>query len=112
MTPEEAVVALSNLAIEAGIHVRVETFGHVLAGKGGLCRLDGRTMILVDEKLGPLERAGVIGLSLGRLVDERRMTLDVPARLRSYLTTGHGEIRPLVRPKPIARVPKLRLVSG
>ncbi|AKV03673.1 hypothetical protein AKJ09_10336 [Labilithrix luteola] len=112
MTPDEVVSALSELANTAGIEVRVERFELELAGKGGLCRVGDKSVILVDAKLGALEQAGVIGLSLGKHVRRTRALIDVPPRLKSYLKTGHGDIRPIVSPKPLATTTRLRLVSG
>lgn len=112
VSPDEVVRALSELANTAGLEVRVEPFQLELAGKGGLCRVGGKPVILVDAKLGALEQAGVIGLSLGKHVRRTQAALDVPARLKSYLKTGHGEIRPIVSPKPLATTARLRLVSG
>src|SRR5688500_17936613 len=60
MGGDEAVAALTALAKKAGIEVRIEPFGlKQLAGKGGLCRIRGRRVILVDAALAPLEQAGV-----------------------------------------------------
>jgi hypothetical protein len=103
VTPEEAALALALLAGKAGIEVRVERFEHPLAGKGGLCRIDGVLAILVDAKLGVLEQAGVIGLALNELDLE---DLDVPPELEPYLRTGHAEVKPLTRPRlrPLVRV--------
>ncbi|CAN5828843.1 hypothetical protein BH11MYX4_BH11MYX4_64710 [soil metagenome] len=101
MTPEAAALALSELAGAAGIEVRVERFEHPLAGKGGLCRIEGVLVILVDAKLGVLEQAGVIGLALAELDLEG---IEVPRALEAYLRTGHGEVKPLTRPRPLVRV--------
>jgi hypothetical protein len=99
MTPDEAIRALSDVAATAGVEVRIERFDHPLAGKGGLCRIEGVLVVLVDAKLRPLEQAGVIGEALAELDLE-----GVPAALRPYLETGHGEVKPLVRPKGLVRV--------
>lgn len=103
MTPEEAVRALSAVAAEAGVEVRIERFELALAGKGGLCRLEGRRLILVDAKLGVLEQAGVIGEALAE-VDLRNV--QVPTGLGSYVRTGHAEVTSLRRLRP------LRMVRG
>lgn len=108
VSPDEALVALTELAAEAGIEVRVEPFQLELAGKGGLCRVDGKRVVLVDARLGAVERAGVLGLALGR-TDLGGVA--VPPDLASYLRTGHGLVRAAVRAKPLARVRHLRLVA-
>lgn len=105
MTPEEAVRALATLAAEAGVEVRIERFEHALAGKGGLCRLEGRRLILVDAKLGVLEQAGVIGEALAE-VDLR--ALRVPQEVRAFVGTGHARIRALAK----TQLRPLRMVRG
>jgi hypothetical protein len=100
VSPEEIVRSLANVAEGAGVEVRIERFDHPLAGKGGLCRVEGVLVVLVDAKLGALEQAGVIGQALAELDLEN----DVPIALRSYVRTGHGEVKALVRPRPLVRV--------
>lgn len=103
MTGDEAVKALTALAEAVGVEVRVEPFElRQLAGKGGLCRIRGRRVILVDAALGALERAGVIGQALGSLRLDLE-ALGVPLPLRPFLKTGHAKVRALVRPRPLAR---------
>jgi hypothetical protein len=98
--PAEAIRALSEVAARAGVEVRIEPFEHPLAGKGGLCRIDGVLVLLVDGKLHPVDQAGVIGEALGEL----DLDLDgVPDELRAYVRTGHGEVKALIRPRPLVR---------
>jgi hypothetical protein len=101
VSPEEAIRALSEVAIRASIEVRIEPFALALSGKGGLCRIDGRLVVLVDAKLSALEQAGVIGEALGEVDLEG---LAIPAAVEAYLRTGHGEVKALVRPRPLVRV--------
>jgi hypothetical protein len=108
VTPEQALTALTALARRAGIDVRIEAFRLDLAGKGGLCRAFGRPVVLVDARLGTVEQAGVLGLALGRA---DLGAVEVPRELWSWLRTGHGPLRPILRPKPLARVRRLRLVA-
>lgn len=93
--------ALTAVAAQAGIEVRIEPFQLALAGKGGLCRIEGRLVILVDAKLGRLEQAGVIGEALG---DVDLSGILVPAAAAAYLGTGHGHVRPLLKLRPLRRV--------
>lgn len=101
MTPDEAVRALAAVAAQAGVEVRIERFELAITGKGGLCRIDGRLVILVDAKLSSLEQAGVIGEALAG-VDLGHV--DIPGEVGPYVRTGHGEVRPLTRPRPLVRV--------
>lgn len=101
MGGQEAVVGLTDLAKKAGVEVRIEPFAlKQLAGKGGLCRIRGRRVILVDAALGPLEQAGVIGQALGSL-DLRG--IEVPKELLPFLKTGHAKVRPLFGPRPLRK---------
>ncbi len=103
VSPEEAVRALEEVAAQAGVEVRIEPFGLALAGKGGLCRIDGRFVVLVDAKLGALEQAGVIGEALGDPQIDLG-DIEVPPEASAYVRTGHGKVKPLVRPRPLVRV--------
>jgi len=95
------VDALTTVAAQAGVEVRIERFELALAGKGGLCRIEGRLVILVDAKLGILEQAGVIGEALGEI---DLGDIEVPAAAAAYLGTGHGEVKALLKPRPLALV--------
>jgi hypothetical protein len=101
MTGEEAVLSLTELARAAGVEVRIERFElKQLAGKGGLCRIRGLRVILVDATLAPIDQAGVLGEALGRI---DLTGLDIPAALTPFLRSGHGKVRALFRPRPLAR---------
>jgi hypothetical protein len=106
VSPEEAVRALSAVAAEAGVEVRIERFELALAGKGGLCRVDGRPLILVDAKLAVVEQAGVIGEALAE-VDLRDIA--VPQEVDAFVRTGHAAVRPL---RTLGPVRPLRMVRG
>lgn len=101
VSPEEAIRALSEVAARAGVEVRIEPFALALSGKGGLCRIEGRRVVLVDARLSVLEQAGVIGEALGE-VDLG--DIEIPAAVCAYVRTGHGEVKALVRPRPLVRV--------
>ena len=94
--------ALQALAAKAGIEVRIEPFELKMTGKGGLCRIDKRRVILVDARLSTLEQVGVIGEALGRALP-RGSAIAVPEERAPYLRTGHGKVRRLFRPRPLAR---------
>ena len=103
VSPEEAIRALVEVAARAGVEIRIEPFALALSGKGGLCRIEGRPVVLVDAKLSAPEQAGVIGQALGE-IDLGEGLAAVPAAALAYLRTGHGEVKPLVRPRPLVRV--------
>jgi len=103
LQPQELAEALEALAARLGIPVRYETMERGVASgrsRGGLCRLRGQPIILVDEALGPHERVAVLAQALGTF------DLDgiyLPPLVRSTIR-AHGarvlEPRPLARAKP------------
>jgi len=97
------VEELCALAARARVAVRIERFALAIAGKGGLCRIDGELVVLVDERLGRVEQAGVIGEALAS-IDLAGLGIEVPPALRAYVRSGHGEVKPLIRPRPLVRV--------
>ena len=93
--------ALSAVAARAGVEVRIEPFQLALTGKGGLCRIEGRLVILVDARLGVLEQAGVLGEALGEIDLDG---VEVPAEVAPYVGTGHAQVKALVKLRPLVRV--------
>jgi len=56
---------LEALAARLGVAVRREPFGKgVLEGRGGLCWVKGRPLVVMDEKLPVAERIGVLAGAL------------------------------------------------
>jgi hypothetical protein len=108
MTAEEVLVALTQMALRLGVEVRIEPFEHRIVGApgGGLCRVDGRTLVLVDAKLALIDQVGILGQAIGAL-----RPLEVPSTLKAYVRTGHGPVRTLIRPRPLARTRLIRRVS-
>ena len=100
---EGVFAELLPLANAAGIEVRVEPFTLQMAGKGGLCRIEKRRVILVDARLSLLEQLGVVGEALGRALSQGARGTRVPERLVPYLRTGHAKVGRLLRPRPLAR---------
>ena len=68
MTPTEILTELEKLALRLGVPVRFETFsipGDLrVTGKGGLCRLRGKPIIVVDAALPLLDKIGVLSEAL------------------------------------------------
>jgi len=68
---------------------------------GGLCRLRGQPIILVDESLGPRDRIAVLAQALGSFdLDDVYLPPLVRVTIRSYGSTRMLEPRPLARAKP------------
>lgn len=103
MRPDAVLRSLCTLAERAGVEIRIEPFEAILGKKGGLCRIEGRPVILVDARLALLDQVGVVGQALGAL----DLGGAVPVNLVTYLETGHGRVKPLPRPivalRPLAR---------
>ncbi|HEY5242981.1 MAG TPA: hypothetical protein VIJ22_15985 [Polyangiaceae bacterium] len=67
MTPGRVLAELEALAARLGVAVRAEPFGKgVLEGRGGLCWVDGRPLVVMDAKLAVPERIAVLAGALGK----------------------------------------------
>lgn len=67
MTAGRVLAELEALAARLGVAVRAEPFGKgVLRGRGGLCWVDGKALVVMDEGLGREERIGVLAEALAR----------------------------------------------
>lgn len=97
---ERVFQGLRDLADRLGIAVRVEPFALRMTGKGGVCKIGGRFVVLIDEKLPVVEQVGVLGEALGKVVPAG---FEVASDLRPYLRTGHANVTELLRPRPLAR---------
>jgi hypothetical protein len=112
VTPERLLSELESLAARLGIAVRPEPFGRgLLEGRGGLCWVDGKPLVVMDASLRVLDRVAVLAKALAEF-DLSAVTLDPAlearidaARAKSGRRTPKGKKpRPgLVRAKPKAR---------
>ena len=67
MTPRRVLSELESLAARVGISVRAEPFGRgVLEGRGGLCWVDGKPIVVMDDKLPVADRIAVLAGALSR----------------------------------------------
>lgn len=96
--PVGVLAGLIDLAARLGVEIRIEPFELKIAGKGGLCRIGDRRVVLVDANLALVDQLGVIGEALGALQPR-----DVPLHLRPYLRSGHGPVRALLQLRPLAQ---------
>jgi hypothetical protein len=68
VTPARVLAELEALAARLGVSVRAEPFGRgVLERRGGLCWVDGRPLVVMDEKLAVTDRIGVLAGALAQL---------------------------------------------
>jgi hypothetical protein len=65
VTPSRVLAELEALAARLGVAVRVEPFGQgVMQGRGGLCWLDGKALVVMDDKLAVTDRIAVLARAL------------------------------------------------
>ena len=65
MTPGRVLAELEALAARVGVVVRAEPFGKgVLRGKGGLCHVDGKPLVVMDAAMALEDRIGVLAGAL------------------------------------------------
>ena len=68
VTPGRVLAELEALAARLGVAVRAEPFDkRVLGGRGGLCWVDGKPLVVMDAKLTVPERIAVLAGALGKL---------------------------------------------
>jgi hypothetical protein len=103
VTPAEILTELEKLALRLGVPVRFELFDLRMAGKGGLCRLRGQPLILVDAGLPLLDKIGVLSEALASFDLE---AIYVPPVLRARLESNRGNRKKNPRRGPVA--PTLR----
>jgi hypothetical protein len=67
VTPARVLAELEALAARLGVSVRAEPFGRgVLERRGGLCWVDGRPLVVMDDKLAVPDRIGVLAAALAQ----------------------------------------------
>ncbi len=88
MTPGRVLAELEALAARLGVAVRAEPFGKgVLEGRGGLCWVDGRPLVVMDAKLAVPERIAVLAGALGKFDLE---VLSIAPQVRERIEDARG----------------------
>ena len=65
MPPEEMLSQLHELARRAGIEVRIDPFDlRSIEGRGGLCWLRGRPVVVMDAGMPLIDKVGVLASAL------------------------------------------------
>lgn len=75
-------------ARKLGLKVRIEPMRTAAGRAGGLCRLRGQTMVLLDELAAPVEQAAALAEALGEL-DVENVYMAPEARLAIEATRRH-----------------------
>ena len=102
MQPSELVSALEALAARLGVPVRYDVFDRSLSKNrlcGGLCRLRGQPIIVLDASLGPPEHVATLARALATFDLD---AIYLPPLVRATIH-AHGKVRVLA-PRPLARV--------
>lgn len=90
MTAGRVLAELEALAARLGVAVRAEPFGKgVLRGRGGLCWVDGKALVVMDEGLGREERIGVLAEALAKF-DLGSVTLTLPDAVRERIDAARA----------------------
>jgi hypothetical protein len=107
LQPRDLSDALEALAARLGIPVRYESIDRTLSpGRpaGGLCRLRGQPMILLDSNLQARDRVAVLAHALASFdLDGVYLPPLVRATIRAHGNTRVLEPRPLARAKAARR---------
>lgn len=97
--------ALVEVAERLGIEVRVEPFGlDMIRGRGGLCRIGGKPVVVVDERAPLVDRIAVVATVLARRsLGEVEMDDSVRAEIERRRPPKKPKVRLL---KPLASIKK------
>jgi hypothetical protein len=115
--PARLVDELIGVARKLGIEVRVEHMRLPTHSSGGLCRLKGRQVLLLDSKSSVIDRAGALAEALAgfdfdamELSDDTRTVLESARSRRMRLASGAvtpstppPTVHTLLRAKPTLR---------
>jgi hypothetical protein len=64
MKPEQMTEALETAAGQLGIRVRYEVLTTGAVASGGLCKVKGEWLVIIDKKASPSERATILADAL------------------------------------------------
>ena len=115
--PARLVDELSHIARKLCIEVRVEHMRLPTHSSGGLCRLKGRQVLLLDSKSSVIDRAGALAEALARfdisaieMSDDTRVVIENAHARQARLASGAATpstppptVHTLLRPKPSLR---------
>jgi hypothetical protein len=100
VTPSRVLAELEALAARLGVAVRVEAFGQgVMQGRGGLCWVDGKALVVMDQRLSVADRIAILARALSKFdVDAVSVAPAVRDRIASE-AAGKAKRRPAATPK-------------
>ena len=71
MGPHRLLEELLSVARKLGLEVRIQPFHGGLRSAGGLCRLRGRLLVILDQRADEFEKGRVLAEALGTFDIER-----------------------------------------
>ena len=96
VSPSELLALLLGAATDAGVAVRTEPFVTTSRRGGGLIRLRGRSVVVLDENASPAERAATLAEALAECdLDHRRVApaaWEQIVRARARSERAHHEL--------------------
>ena len=91
MKPEQIAEALETAASQLGVRVRYETLAAAgPTGGGGLCKVKGEWLIIIDRKTAASERASILGEALATMDTEH---IFLPPKVRDMLVQRRAATR-------------------
>jgi hypothetical protein len=108
VTAAEILAELEKLANRLGVIVRFDSFDAKSVAKGGLCRVHGSSLIVIDAGLPVMDKIGILSDALATFDLE---AIYLPPVLRARLERRRGRrgpVRPPLRPMAKARVRVVR----
>jgi hypothetical protein len=92
VSPTRLLSELETVAARLGIDLRVEPFeDRQLGARGGLCRVQGRPLIMMDASLPVADRISVLARALSAFDVS---SIYVPPLVRARIEAAAGNVRP------------------
>ncbi|HWA78210.1 MAG TPA: hypothetical protein VG937_38005 [Polyangiaceae bacterium] len=83
MTPDVLLSELLRIASEIGLEIRSVGLRRKQSGPGGLCTINGRPVVILNERMSVIDR----GTALADALAGRDLSgIDMPSEVRSFLS--------------------------
>jgi len=92
MKPEQMTETLEQAAAQLGVQVRYDTMTGDAAGGGGLCKVKGAWVVIMDRKLPPAERAAML---IDALVGFDTDSVFLPPQVRDAIAAKRTDRAPV-----------------
>lgn len=102
---QRLVTLLEEVVLRLGVEIRYESFGRDALGitsrggaRGGLCKIRGEFVILIDEQLGAPDRIAVLARALSAFdLESIYVAPVVRATIRACVDGAPAKLRPLAK---------------